>query len=117
MACSKYQSDFGEIISKEEQRKILKERYQAFAGARWPSFEDFLLDKIKDENREDIKKYSLFTLRDFAIRKDLHPVPTEHLLYLQKIYPDIKLSEETKKWVNEYKLFDQFDSHQPKIRL
>jgi hypothetical protein len=110
----KNKTDFVKLLNKTEQRKLLEEQYPIFAGADWPSLEDFLNDKIEDQFREEMKKFNLFEIRDYGVREDNHPIPTEHLTYLQTIWPDIVISEETKKWVNEYKLFDQFDSHQPK---
>ena len=113
----KNKTDFVRSLNKTAQKKILEDQYPIFAGADWPSLEDFLNDKIEDRFREEIKEFNLFEIRDYGVREDNHPIPTEHLIYLQTIWPDIVISEETKKWVNEYKLFDQFDSHRPKNRL
>lgn len=113
----KDKTDFVRSLNKTAQRKVLEDQYPIFAGADWPSLEDFLNDKIEDRFREEMKEFNLFEIRDYGVREDNHPIPTEHLIYLQTIWPDIVISEETKKWVNEYKLFDQFDSHRPKNRL
>jgi hypothetical protein len=115
--CTKSTAKFGKTINKVAQREILEAQYPIFAGADWPSLEDFLNDKIEDRFREEMNKFNLFRLRDYDIREDNHPIPVEHLSYLKAIWPDIVISEEIQKWIYDYKLFDQFDSHRPKNRL
>ena len=110
-------SNFIKGLTKHERKEMLKETYLLCAGNDWPSLDDFLDDNIKDEIREEMKQFNLFEFRNYEIVEDNHPIPIEHLSYLQAIWPNIVISEETKKWANDYKLFDQFDSHRPKNRL
>jgi hypothetical protein len=76
--------------------------YNNVAGPDWPTFEKFMqrdftevkseiVDEILDENRWEWK----------GQRQDLHPIPSEHLIYLNKVLPEYYISADTEKWVYE----------------
>lgn len=110
-------SNFVSGADKERHIELLKDQYHNLKGADWPSFSDFIDDKISDVYKNEMKELNLLYLRDYNIRNDGHPVPTEHLHYLKTVLPEFIINKETESWVDNYKLFDKFDSHQPNYRL
>jgi len=71
-----------ERISKETKRKSLT-----------------LLKSIKIKNK--ISNTMLFIEDRLISPRDFHPTPLEHLEYLQKIFPNLKLNEAIINWVNK----------------
>jgi len=110
-------TDFGKTVNKAEQLLLLSNHYNLVKGVDWPSLDDFINDKVNDTFRKEMKDFNLFVLRDYAIRKDPHPVPMSHLQYLQIVLPTASVSTDTISWINNYQLFDKFDSNRPKIRF
>jgi hypothetical protein len=50
-------------------------------------------------------------------KRDFHPSPEEYIEYLNKVLPEISLTEETIQWAKEYKINDWFDRHYPRDRF
>ena len=72
------------------------------AGPDWPSVQDFLKQNfigIASNIKAEITKR--LYLDKNRIRTDTHPIPLEHLEYLEKVLPEISISDKTKIWVNE----------------
>jgi len=113
----KFRSKFSSNISKEQQMYLLEDHFNQSLGADWPSFSDFLADNIEDRFRNEMQEFGLFQLRDYSIREDNHPIPAEHLIYLKTVLPEFIIDTKTEQWINNYKLFDSFDKHQPTNRL
>lgn len=94
----------------------LQQRYLRCAGPDWPSWEDFLINRTsnaKDNIRKEIQNE--FKLERELIRTDPHPTPAEHLEYLQSQWPDLLITADTLRWVQEVNrlvMLDQpLDSH------
>ena len=113
----KFRSKFGNDLNKQEQLKLLENQFNQFSGADWASISDFLADNIEDRFRNEMQEFGLFQLRDYSIREDNHPIPAEHLIYLKTVLPEFIIDTKTEQWINNYKLFDSFDKHQPTNRL
>lgn len=101
----------GHLSGKETQYNTIKD-------PSWPSWPRFshntteehaflttLSDKIKKECLEifGLDLYKSTTSNDTPVsrvkRYDLHPTPSEHLEYLEKVLPEISISQSTKDWV------------------
>ena len=75
----------------------------------WPEFSDLLDGKISDEALESVKQcYGFSKLEEFfetmqrlEMRDDIHPTPLEHLEYIEKVLPEIAVSDKTREWVND----------------
>lgn len=91
--------------------------YNGVRAETWPdcfSADDFenLPDLIKQEcievfgYKQDQTKKNKSTDKPIIhnSRLDLHPTPAEHMLYLDNVLPEIKLTPETRKWVNDVEL-------------
>lgn len=80
-----------------------KNSYLNQAGPDWPSWQKFLqlnFSGVKDFIVDEIKQR--LNLDKRLIRTDRHPTPAEHLEYLDLILPEVRVSEETRKWVSAY---------------
>jgi len=127
--------------------------YYKFVGTNFPSFEEYYFnnydhypdfvkkeikkfDKIKksiyDQNKKELLK--LIDYRTGLVLKKLkkyprdpHPTPSEHLRYLEMVFPKLHVDSETRYWVSEYNtkvlsyeivsIWQQWQSQIPKIRL
>lgn len=95
-----------------------KNQYNAIKDPSWPvwpgslysttedrAFLTALSDKIKKECLETfgLDLYKSTTPKDAPASRvkqlDLHPTPSEHLEYLEKVLPEISISQSTKDWV------------------
>lgn len=56
----------------------------------------------------DSEFYQWLSLRKKKIRPDPHACPQEHLEYLEIVLPELKISDETKEWIKNFKLGDTF---------
>jgi hypothetical protein len=118
-----------------------KELYQTLAGTCWPSYDEFVKNKLTNISapiRQELEEYDLFnkynnlpkpnsrteSIREFVRSKlfntsDTHPLPNVHLEYLQLSMPEIAISPETIEWVNQHTLAVQsnkiirFNQHLP----
>jgi hypothetical protein len=50
-------------------------------------------------------------------KSDLHPTPLEHLEYLDRVVPEIAISDATRQWVRKYKDGQEWITSRPKKRL
>lgn len=85
----------------------LENRYNVMAGADWPSFDKFKtndLSEVADTIRielDQIKKWNefiSFKKKDKNKFVDSHPIPLEHLTYIESVIPEITISASTKEW-------------------
>jgi len=102
--------------------------YNQIKGCDWPSFEDYCLRKFEnctDPIKKELKEYKsaeqkyikthIKKIKDGFNKKinsavgmsatahgDFHPTPAEALEYLNKTFPNWKINDETKKWVDDY---------------
>lgn len=95
----------------------LNDDYNQCKGADWPSFKVFLKQK-NIEKSDDINKYKFYgKLFNLTYKYADHPTPKEHMLYVEKIFPNHMISKNTKNWINNYKFGDVFDRHFPKYKF
>ena len=113
----KYQFNFGQTINKQSQIEMTKEYYIQVAGTDWPSFSNFLADDIDSRFRIEMEEFGLIQFRDCPIRSDNHPCPKDHLIYVKTVLPEFEIDAQTEDWINNYKLSDNFNKHQPTTRL
>jgi len=108
------------LPKKEEIIKI----YKSLSGNDWPPINKFLERDLSGVNERFIKEIfdniylkAYFDPKStpfvFDVGNDLHPVPLEHLKYLDTILPEYNISNKTREWVEmvndcivEKKLFD-----------
>ena len=75
----------------------LKRQYTICAGSSWPSWDKFInsdFTHIPAAIKKEIEEQE-FT-KKLMIRSDTHPLPTEHLIYIDKILPEMSVSIDTK---------------------
>lgn len=91
-----------EILSEQEKN------YTVFQGAGWPSFKNYLKhhQNLTQQISAEIEKLSVLWKK--VNRKDNHPKPLEHLEYLEKIVPEIQVTNDVRKWIRE---IDQLATH------
>jgi hypothetical protein len=70
------------------------------------------IEQCYKNNTED-KFFSFLNDMKATSRPDPHPVPEEHLEYLQKVLPNYQISDNTKSWIKNYQLGDTFNKHFP----
>ena len=96
-----------------------EERFSQFKGSDWPSWVDFIKNKITDTPKyiiDEIKK--ILNWKDNFVRTDAHATPLEHLEYLDKVLPEITISNDTREWVKQenelvLKLDKKYDFRHP----
>lgn len=108
-----------EIKANQDLLNDLEDEYNQCKGADWPTFKIFLKQKnIEKIIVDDINNYRLYDkLFNLTYKYADHPTPKEHMLYVQKIFPNYVISENTKNWINNYKFGDEFIRHFPKYRF
>lgn len=82
------------------------EKYNKFAGAEWPSAENFLKRKFLNVKQSVIDEIENIDCQIGLTRSDFHPTPLEHLEYITKILIDpglidVSISNDTMTWINE----------------
>ena len=97
----------------------LEDEYNQCKVADWPTFKIFLKQQnIEKSIVDDINKYRLYDkLFNLTYKYADHPAPKEHMLYVQKIFPNHIISENTKNWIDNFKFGDEFARHFPKYRF
>ena len=89
----------------EDFNKIEKE-YNTVAGVDWPEFDKVLRGDFLGVAKDIIKEITTkpwgwqFNIHK-KNRKDAHPIPSEHLEYLDLIVPEYKISNKTRQWIKE----------------
>lgn len=79
-----------------------KQSYENQAGPDWPSTKNFIaknFTNIKAHIMQEINQ--LLRLDKKLIRTDTHPIPEEHLEYLNCVLPEYTISKSTRRWVAE----------------
>jgi hypothetical protein len=90
-----------------------EKHYKTIKDSTWPewpknvqeetTFIAKLSDTIKKECLEnfqlDLYQYSAPENKSRFKRIDYHPIPSEHLEYIEKVLPEIKISQATRDWV------------------
>ena len=82
--------------------KELKREYNVVAGSDWPSWKDFISNNYQDvpkSIKQEIESHN-FSLR-LSMRTDTHPLPSEHLIYIQQLIPEFTVTEDTKLLVEQ----------------
>lgn len=95
------------IISLDQQDSQLKNFYNRIKGTSWPSFEKFInkdFNGIEPKIVAELKdpRWDIDLQKKHFERRDLHPIPGEHLEYLQFIYPELVFDQKTLDWVDEW---------------
>jgi hypothetical protein len=83
------------------------------------------IKKIKPSIYEVVFNFDWFSKNPNGIKEfDTHPIPSEHLEYIEKVLPEYPISDATRAWVKRFDKsakrldkFDFFDQHRPKKRL
>jgi hypothetical protein len=92
--------------------KWLRSEYNAICGDNWPTWERFANQDfagVPNIVREEIDEKYEFS-RCLLFRSDKHPIPAEHLLYLNTVAPEIEIFPNTTEWtqtVNELLMTEQ----------
>jgi hypothetical protein len=82
--------------------KELKREYNVVAGPDWPTWENFINNNyqgVPKSIKKEIESHN-FSLR-LTVRTDTHPLPSEHLLYLDKVLPEVVITDNTKLLVQQ----------------
>jgi hypothetical protein len=88
------------FVENTEYQLDYKKIYNNVAGSDWPSYENYKSKNFSNTPRsilEEIKNF--FSTKSF--KKDLHPLPIEHLEYLDLVLPEFTVGDLTRSWVNE----------------
>lgn len=96
-------AEFKSIFEQNLNDDRLKKIYDDLAGPDWPSYEKFKerdFDMVDDHIVAEICQ--LFEKNLYKVRDDLHPYPAEHLEYIEQIFPEYCISDETRDWVFKY---------------
>ena len=83
------------------------------------------IEKIKPSVYEVVFNFDWFSKNVNGIKEfDAHPIPSEHLEYVEKVLPEYPISDATREWVKQFDRsahrldnFDFFDQYLPKRRL
>ena len=83
------------------------------------------IEKIKPSVYEVVFNFDWFSRNSDGMKDfDAHPIPSEHLEYVEKVLPEYPISDATREWVKQFdastrrrKNFDFFNQHLPKRRL
>lgn len=81
-------------------KKELEKNYLKFAGVDWPKITNYLkknFDGVDQTIKQEISNFETTVKNSF--RHNYHPVPVEHLEYLNKTLPEFDISTDTKEWV------------------
>ena len=82
--------------------KELKREYNVVAGPDWPTWENFINNNcqgVSKSIKEDIESHN-FSQR-LSVRTDTHPLPSEYLMYIEQVLPDLVIAEDTKLLVEQ----------------
>lgn len=113
-----------------ETREQITNLYQRLAGKDWPPLNDLLSGNFQIPNWLQPEISDFFTRiqsdRRFSFVEDevdCHPLPTQHLACVLKHFPEIKVPDEDRRWLEdiEKKVLAgeryEFNRHLPKTRL
>jgi len=99
-------------FSTNEKFNEIRNHYDKIKDPEWPerlaqdhkehvAFVSKLPDRIKKECYKVFLLDLYCTPGPVTVKNDLHPIPSEHLEYLEKILPEITISKSTKDWVHD----------------
>ena len=71
--------------------------YNIYAGADWPSYDEFKLNNFSSVPKHIIKEISKLGVT----RVDTHATPIEYLEYINKVLPEYTISNKIKTWISE----------------
>lgn len=80
----------------------LSREYNAIAGPDWPNWDRFVkndFDNVPDTIKKEIASHNF--AKRLHQRTDTHPLPSEHLLYLEQVLPEYKIANDTKLLVQQ----------------
>jgi hypothetical protein len=107
------------LLNLDQNIESVREKWYQIAGADWPEFESFISGSYVKSSKKsvikeilDVSKWDLLDLIRRTRRYDLHPIPGEHLLYLNKVLPEYDISEKTQLLIG---IADQQVKKRPKI--
>ena len=83
------------------------------------------IEKIKPSVYEVVFNFDWFSKNINGMKQfDAHPIPSEHLEYVEKVLPEYPISDDTQEWVKQFDISAQrldkfvfFDQYLPKRRL
>jgi hypothetical protein len=76
--------------------------YRELAGADWPSWKQFVQGNIGNVSTAVKKELALYDFnKRLTVRSDTHPVPLEHLEYIQHSIPELTVSNSTQQLVKQ----------------
>lgn len=79
-----------------------KQSYENQAGPDWPSTQNFIAKNFVGTAKHIMQEINQrLKLDKRLIRTDAHPIPAEHLEYLDKVLPEYIISNNTREWVAE----------------
>lgn len=95
--------------------KELKREYNVVAGPDWPTWENFINNHyqgVPKSIKKEIDSHN-FSLR-LSMRTDTHPLPSEYLVYIEQVLPNMDISEDTKLLVEQ--TTDAILKHNPLVK-
>lgn len=82
--------------------KDLKREYNIVAGPDWPTWERFVQHDFQDVPNNIIKEIESYNFsKRLNMRTDTHPLPSEHLLYLEQVLPEYAINDNIKLLVQQ----------------
>lgn len=114
-----------------EYQNFLNNLYKRLSGPSWPTLNQILNGKhdVTDEyvlkELEDFKE-KIYYHSDWNFEEevvDRHPFPKQHLEFVKTYFPDLKISADCEKWINEIESeildgsYRGFKNNSPKKRL
>jgi hypothetical protein len=82
--------------------KELKREYNIVAGPDWPTWENFVDNNYQGVPRSIKKEIESHNFaKRLQQRTDTHPLPHEHLLYLEQVLPECVIADDTKLLVQQ----------------
>lgn len=82
--------------------EFYKQSYENQAGPDWPSTKNFLTQNFVGVAKHILSEINQrLRLDKRSIRTDTHPIPAEHLEYLDLVLPEHPVSSDTRRWVAE----------------
>lgn len=104
-------SMFETVMRNSLNHNFTQEEYQVFAGADWPSYDEFVkgsngivpsvISEVKHFRTQYLPPLTIEGYRKLnpeKIERDPHPYPKQHLDYLDLVLPQYKLSRLTRDW-------------------
>ena len=82
--------------------KELKREYNIVAGPDWPTWERFVQNDFQGVSNKITKEIESHDFsKRLTVRTDTHPLPSEHLIYLEQVLPEFVITDDTKLLVQQ----------------